>query len=345
VKRVSIAILLGSSGCISGPSAPDHDLSCHWSYSAGVNHDPAQRTIGDQLERISGCRGEVWIFYPKTWDPRHRSNTIFWGALAYEELGMKYEAANELPAASRAFWSALEMVGTVTGYRTPIESVRAWAFEGLARVAHKRAQPTWSALLAQCAALANGYLDSKDGRDDRRIEAQLDEGFDKMLRAQLDAEAAIRRASIAAGLQGGIVIAGISQRSISVSAAINGIADVMKQQGQVDEAFGDASKKIADAMDMLRSTATTGFDDLPTLEAGKSFIGEQVTFYLGSSPRPDQVIVLLKSGARTNDWEGVLAALRAIEDPAHPGVPETLLLVREYQKLEMWATIHERRRR
>ena len=75
-------------------------------------------------------------------------------------MGLAAELKGDLGAAARGYWAALGLTSVTFGSRLQREQIREAAYAGLTRLAMRRNQPEWGALLAVCANMAHTYTTS-----------------------------------------------------------------------------------------------------------------------------------------------------------------------------------------
>ncbi len=244
-----------------------------------------RRSRGDYSD-LQDVRGVDRLAFPQSHHPA--------AAFSYVVMGLAAELKGDLGAAARGYWAALGLTSVTFGSRLQREQIREAAYAGLTRLAMRRNQPEWGALLAVCANMAHTYTTSDQAA---KQHAEFYDVLEANVRAQRRAEAqeaAAHRAMITQGIVAGLgaatTIAQGATGNISQSAMTEQLqghlqqaGEIAKQSRELDDAMKQTMSSISSSVGELREVAV---EDVPDIEAGREFIARQVAWYLATADDP-----------------------------------------------------------
>ena len=224
-------------------------------------------------------------------------------AFQYVQVGHDFLAAGELGEASQAYWAALGLTSRVMDSKLNREQVRQRAYSGLAAVARQRQQPGYAALLQLCADITAAYTQSDQAEDDNdeffAQRKRIDRALEDAAEARREASSAAAAAAFGAILQAGTIY---TQHSLGGPTDVAGIVNVVQkgvelkiQSDRQDQAFQEAMHSVGGAAQSLRKVVA---EDIPEIEAGKSFVGAEVVCSLGTALDPTPYFAVLDKFAR-----------------------------------------------
>ncbi len=247
---------------------------------------------------LQGVRGVDQLAFPQSHHPA--------AAFSYVVMGLAAELKGDLGAAARGYWAALGLTSVTFGSRLQREQIREAAYAGLTRLAIRRGQPEWGALLAICANMAHTYTTSDQAA---KQHAEFYDVLDANISAQRKAEAqeaAAHRAmitqGIAAGLGAATTIAQGATGQINQTAMTQQLQGQMQHAGEIaqqsrelDAAMKQTMSSISASVGELREVAV---EDVPDIEAGREFIARQVAWYLATADDPGPYLDTVAAYAR-----------------------------------------------
>lgn len=251
--------------------------------------------------------------------------------------------------AQRAYWSALVLSARTVVSRPEKEKLRRAAFLGLNEVAQRRSQVRWGKIMQFCAHLADTYLTTEQAAaDDRAFFTDAERIRDDVLAAEAARRAAQNQATLAMVGAMGSMNAGMNAAAAGNSAAatqytIQGVGSLIQANADNEEALAQLRSIQGRQAGIAAEFRGIVAEDVPEIEAGKSFLAETTLFYLLSAQGAQPYVQSLTEFSQGKP--GIAGALRseACSDAASPS-PECLLGIGQAMRdVEILVARYERR--
>ena len=275
---------------------------------------------------------------------RYPTTSNLHAAWMYVLAARDFRAQDERGAAAQAYWTALALAGRAFASRADREFIRRTAYRELADLSTQRSEPAWAAVLGLCADLSDAYLASPQAQaDDASFYTELArvrrEGERvASLRSSLESKKSMDTFRTSMGL-----VAAFAQ---AVSDGMNGNTNSTQAQDlakQTLERSAEEEKEIRALQDeydssigrltqRTRSFRSVVAEDVSEVAAGKSFLADEVAYYLGAAKDATPYRQVLQRFAV--DKPSLAAALAG-------NAVDTARLTHELQQVEI-AAIRER---
>jgi hypothetical protein len=221
----------------------------------------------------------------------------------YVFLGRDFVSAGDPGGAARAYWSALVLSGRSVASRAEKEKLRRAAFLGLRDIARARPQRRWGEMMSLCARLAETYLTTDQAaNDDRAFYAEMDQHRSALLAGESARRAASTQYAVAMMGAMGSLNAGMSATAVGNTQLGN--QQMMQGMGTLLQASADHDLASAQLRDIQSRQAGAAIafrgivaEDVPEIEAGKSFLAETTMFYLLSAQDAEPYLRVLREFA------------------------------------------------
>jgi TPR repeat protein len=354
-------LALAVSACLA-PPRPKHQFEFPESdrdYAKHVNFDGRKSPAQRQRFFESRYRDVAYNFrqqhpgldalgYPAT----HQLGAA-WNLLA---LGHDYMEAGDESAAAHAFWAALGQSGQTIGSRPDREKIRQQAYLGLREVALERGHEQWAELLGLLADFGQVYLDSHDAETSHQsFYSEIRRLRDAKRQADLAArraQQAIDRQATATAIQAQLnqlnnTVAnaygdGVSQQELQrQTAEIQQAASAInQQQAELNETQRAARQQLEQGTRSFRQVVAS---DIPEIQAGRTFVGNEIAYYLASTEFPgDYVDVVARYAKDRRHLDSAMAKLeeRKFESDLGDAIVE---LAASIGAVETYVALFERR--
>jgi hypothetical protein len=268
----------------------------------------------------------------------------------YVLIGEDFRAQKNLGGAARAYWSALTLVGTRTiASRPEKERIRLKAYEGLEAIAKARGQYQWATLHWLCSHLADSYLGTDQSRaDEDTFYAQMDRARKAQISTEEAREALEHQAmmnALAAGLgQLNVANAQLSgNTSQALSLQIGNIGNAVEMGARQEAGYQALAAAVEQNSNAFASFKTMVADEVTDIQAGNSFAGREVTFYLAAARDSKPYLKVLRDYAKMTGNTSLQAVVESFAGaPTPAGI---LKIAEEVKRREIWAALHERRQK
>ncbi len=194
-------------------------------------------------------------------------------------------------------------------------------------------------MMDTCASLTGAYLSGKDGRADRIEEAELERERQKVLEAWRSAEAA-REAGLAS-----LQLSALASRGGSIADQVAALGKSVVGSVKLSQETDEAVSKLVQQRQLLQQLVTESIDDLPKLESGKGFVGQQFAFYVAVGASAAPYLDVLSKQAAGQRWDGLRKAVDAVAGREKVDEAAIAGIVKELTRLELQATRDERVRK